>query len=98
MSAGLLWINIIDSGLRTCRDALYTNSSRVYRLEAEDDSFLIVCGVNHVTTGKATYTNFAVGNVISVDDSMFGGSARMYAPNVPGVDKFCKCTQYCSHV
>ena len=68
----------------------------MYRLEAEDDSFLIVCGVNHVTTGKATYTNFAVGNVISVDDSMFGGSARMYAPNVPGVDKFCKCTQYFS--
>ena len=68
----------------------------MYRLEAEDDSFLIVCGVNHVTTGKATYTNFAVGNVISVDDSMFGGSARMYAPNVPGVDKFCKCTQHTS--
>ena len=81
---------LISSNCHTCRDALYTNSSRVYRLEANDDSFFIVCGVNHVTTGKATYINFAVGNVISVDDSMFEGSARMYAPKNPDVDMFCK--------
>ena len=91
----ILW----DQGLRviciyTYRDALYTNSTRVYRLDAEDDSFFIMCGVNHVTTGKATYTNFAVGNVISVDDSMFGGSARRYAPNIPDVDMFCKTSDH----
>ena len=66
------------------------NSSRRFRLREDDDSFFIVCGLNHAMTGKATYSNFAVGNVISVDNSMFGESARQYAPNMPNVDMFCK--------
>ena len=66
------------------------NTTRRYRLEEDDDSFFIVCGLNHVMTGKSTYINFAVGNVVSVDDSMYEGSARMFAPNAENVDMFCK--------
>ena len=66
------------------------NTTRQYRLEEDDDSFFIVCGLNHVMTGKATYINFAVGNVVSVDDSVYEGSARMFAPNAENVDMFCK--------
>ena len=76
--------------LTLCRDALYLNTTRLYRLKENDESFFIVCGLNHVKTGKATYINFAVGNVLSVDDSMYEGSARVYAPNIPIVDMFCK--------
>ena len=67
------------------------NSSRFYELKENDLSFFVVCGLNHVKTGKATYINFAVSSVISVDDSQFGESARQYAPNMPDVDMFCKC-------
>ena len=67
------------------------NSSRFYELKENDSSFFIVCGLNHVKTGKATYINFAVSSVISVVDSQFGESARQYAPNMPNVDMFCKC-------
>lgn len=72
------------------RDAAYMNTSMRYKLAADDDSFFIVCGLNHTKTGKATYMNFAVGNVIAVDDSKFGESARQYAPNMQDVDMFCK--------
>ena len=68
------------------------NTSRWYKLGAgeTDTSFFIVCGLNHVKTGKATYINFAVGSVIAVDDSKFGKSARKYAPKLQNVDMFCK--------
>ena len=69
------------------------NSSKRYTLGENDPSFFIVCGLNHVKTGKATYINFAVGSVLAVDDSKFGGSARKYAPNMDNVDMFCKLTQ-----
>ena len=73
------------------RDTAYRNSSQFYQLAARDQSFFIVCGLNHVKTGKATYINFAVRSVLAVDDSKFEGSARKYAPNLPNVDMFCKC-------
>ena len=76
------------------RDAAYRNSSRFYQLGAQDQSFFIVCGLNHVKTGKATYINFAVSSVLAVDDSKFEGSARQFAPNMPNVDMFCKYTIY----
>ena len=72
------------------RDASYMNNSKYYKLAEDDSSFFIVCGLNHAKTGKATYINFAVGNVIAVDDSKFGGSAQKYAPNMDNVDMFCK--------
>ena len=68
------------------------NTSRWYKLGAGemDTSFFVVCGLNHVKTGKATYINFAVGSVIAVDNSKFGDSARKYAPKLQNVDMFCK--------
>ena len=66
------------------------NGSKKYKLAENDSSFFIVCGLNHVKTGKSTYINFAVGSVIAVDDSKFGESARNYAPNMQNVDMFCK--------
>ena len=65
-------------------------STSTYQLKGMDDSsFFIVCGLNHVKTGKATYINFAVGNVLGVDDSKYGDSAKQYAPELPNVNMFC---------
>ena len=61
-----------------------------YILGADDESFFVVCGVNHTKTGKAVYTNFAVRDVISVDDSKYNGSANKYAPNLVDKDMLCK--------
>lgn len=72
------------------RDASYMNTSKLYKLGENDNSFFIVCGLNHVKTGKATYINFAVGNVVAVDDSKYGESAKQYAPDMQNVDMFCK--------
>src|SRR5512137_2160331 len=55
----------------------------------DTDEFLIVYGGNHVATGKATYSNFAVygadgwngvGGVTNLD---FGGTAQAYLPYNP---------------
>ena len=65
-------------------------STSLYTLKGKDDpSFFIICGLNHVKTGKATYINFAAGD-LAVDDSHYGESAKQYAPNLPNVDMFCK--------
>jgi hypothetical protein len=51
--------------------------------------FIIVYGVNHVATGKATYSNFAVygadvwNGVRAITDEDFNGSAEEYLPNNP---------------
>ena len=66
------------------------NGSIYYKLEENDPSFFIIVGLNHVKTGKATYINFVVGNVLAVDDSQYSDSARMHAPNVEDVNLFCK--------
>jgi hypothetical protein len=53
------------------------------------DEFIIVYGVNHVATGKATYSNFAVygadlwNGVGAITDADFNGSAEEYLPNNP---------------
>jgi hypothetical protein len=58
----------------------------------EDDEFLMVYGVNHVATGKATYMNFNIyasrledGKVPigGADDRTFAGSAAAYLPADP---------------
>ncbi len=73
------------------RDAGYMNSTTAYTFEGKNDpSFFIICGLNHVKTGKATYTNFAIGSAVAVDDSKYGESAKQYAPEMPDVDMFCK--------
>jgi hypothetical protein len=53
------------------------------------DEFIIVYGVNHVATGKAIYSNFAVygadywNGVRAITDADFSGSAEQYLPNNP---------------
>ena len=62
----------------------------------EDDEFLMVYGVNHVATGKATYMNINVyasrledGKVPigGTDDRTFAGSAAPYLPADPAADR-----------
>ena len=53
------------------------------------DEFIIVYGVNHVATGKATYSNFALygadlfNGVKAITDEDFNGTAEEYLPDNP---------------
>jgi hypothetical protein len=55
----------------------------------DSSEFIIVYGVNHVATGKATYSNFAVygadtwNGVRAITDADFTGSAEEYLPDNP---------------
>ena len=55
----------------------------------DTNEFIIVYGVNHVATGKATYSNFAVygadvwNGVRAITDEDFSGSAEEYLPGNP---------------
>ncbi|QCR17795.1 hypothetical protein DKM28_06425, partial [Methanosarcina mazei] len=55
----------------------------------DSDEFIIVYGVNHAATGKATYSNFAVygadvwNGVRAITDEDFNGSAEEYLPDNP---------------
>ena len=71
------------------------NTTSTFQFKGQDDpSFFIVyiyiCGLNHVKTSKATYMNFALGSIESVDDTKFGESAKQYAPDMSNIDMFCK--------
>jgi hypothetical protein len=78
----------------------------------DTNEFMIVYGVNHVATGKATYSNFAIygadvwNGVRAITDSDFNGSAEEYLPDNPNakylyVYKFarnCNGDKYCYEV
>jgi hypothetical protein len=55
----------------------------------DTNEFIIVYGVNHVATGKATYSNFAIygadvwNGVKAITDKDFNGSAKEYLPDDP---------------
>lgn len=55
----------------------------------DTDEFIIVYGVNHVATGKATYSSFALygadvwNGVGSITDADFAGTAEEYLPDNP---------------
>lgn len=55
----------------------------------DTNEFIIVYGVNHVATGKATYSNFGIfgadvwNGVGAITDSDFNGSAEEYLPDNP---------------
>lgn len=55
----------------------------------DSNEFIIVYGVNHVATGKATYSNFAIygadvwNGVRAITDADFNGSAEEYLPDNP---------------
>ncbi|MBK7401162.1 MAG: hypothetical protein IPJ34_34140 [Myxococcales bacterium] len=85
------------AGKATCagdnRDALYPKTNIPFRwLESEDD-FLVVMGVDHTVTGKATYTSasvYAVDNLVgiaSVTSAEWAGSAKDYLPTHAEVGK-----------
>jgi PKD repeat protein len=65
------------------RDTIYLSNGN-YTLS--DNEFIIIYGVNHQKTGKATYTNAAVygaealNGVAAVTDSEYAGSADSYLP------------------
>lgn len=85
------------------RDAFYiaagylgyaTSDSASTDLTLADDEFLVVYGVNHVATGKATYMNlnFYAGKqaalfIGSLIDSQFPAAAPLYLPGDPATDK-----------
>ena len=76
------------------RDTPYhkTKHSSAFTLSDDPDEFLIVYGVNHQATGKATYSNFTVygekyiNGVASVASPSFPGSAEVYIPGHPEAD------------
>jgi hypothetical protein len=55
----------------------------------DTNEFIIIYGVNHVATGKATYSNFAVygakgwNGVGAIHDAKFNGTAEAYLPDNP---------------
>ncbi len=55
----------------------------------DTNDFIIVYGVNHVATGKATYENFAVcgadlwNGIGAISDADFNGTGQEYLPNNP---------------
>lgn len=100
-----IWINesypAIQMGLDNLgesRDTTYLgtnndpNIANPVTLPDDPNTFFIVYGVNHVKTGKVTYSNFVIygsvmiNGVIGVDSSQFTGSASDYMPGNPGAD------------
>jgi hypothetical protein len=77
-------INVIGEN----RDTSYLRTED-FTLAADPDEFLIVYGVNHAATGKATYSNFGVfgaaglNGVGAVSNFDFAGTAEEYIPGNP---------------
>ncbi len=77
-------INVIGEN----RDTTYLRSEN-FTLANDPDEFLVVYGVNHAATAKATYTNFSVfgaaglNGVGAVSNLDFAGTAEEYLPDHP---------------
>jgi len=76
------------------RDTLYLRSDPYFKLSEDTDDFLIVYGVNHEATGKATYSNLSIYvdpnlllGMVTANSRQFAGSAVDYLPNHPLLDK-----------
>ena len=73
------------------RDALYGGSVGTFVLD-EPGRYVMVYGVNHAATGKATYSNATIAyhasalGVVAVDSTMMPGSAAVFLPNHPDRD------------
>jgi hypothetical protein len=75
------------------RDTIYFWTQPYFKLPAGHDDFVIVYGVNHERTGKATYSNFSLYadptlklGVVGENSRVFYGSAREYLPDHPLAD------------
>jgi hypothetical protein len=70
------------------RDTTYLNTTP-FVLGDDPSQFLIIYGVNHAATGKATYSNFGIygakldNGVASVTNKRFEGKAEEYLPDNP---------------
>ena len=70
------------------RDTTYLNTTP-FVLGDDPDQFLIIYGVNHAATGKATYSNLGIygakldNGVASVNNRRFEGTAVEYIPDNP---------------
>ncbi|HNU39454.1 MAG: hypothetical protein ACP5PV_09725 [Methanothrix sp.] len=78
----------------------------------DPDEFIIVYGINHVATGKATYSNFAVygadvwNGIKAITDIDFNGTAEEYLPDNPNAKylyvyklaRNCNGDQHCFEV
>lgn len=72
------------------RDALYLRTDPLFKLTTDPNDFLIVYGVNHEATGKATYSNFTAYvdpnillGMVTANSRQIKGSALDYLPNHP---------------
>ncbi len=75
------------------RDTFYLNTTP-FTLGDDPDEFLIVYGVNHAATGKATYSNFALygadilNGVGCVNSQDLSSTAKEYLPENPDAELF----------
>jgi hypothetical protein len=73
------------------RDALYGSSAGTFDLDAPG-RYVMVFGVDHAATGKASYSNATISynanslGVVAVDSTMMAGSAAVFLPNHPARD------------
>jgi len=85
------------------RDTTYLNST-TFKLGDDPSEFLIVYGVNHAATGKASYSNLGIfgarldNGVAGVDNRRFEGTAEEYLPGNPAAKYLYvwKMTRNCS--
>jgi hypothetical protein len=89
---GLRHMAVNDDGLGPATDALYLRTDSFGTLQ--EDEFVIVYGVNHRQTGKASYMNITMYGLAkqiaadNVDDEQLAGSAADYlGVDYPNVDK-----------
>jgi len=103
------------AGEKSCagdnRDTIYP-ATGVFAWPLNVNDFIIVHGVDHSQTGKATYANASVyalqhlAGVAAVSSKTWKGSAAKYLPNHPLVDKLyaykiardCKNEEFCLEV
>jgi len=75
--------------LGATRDTTYLNNTTPFTLGDDPSQFLIIYGVNHASTGKASYSNLGIfgaklnNGVASVDNKRFEGTAEEYIPGNP---------------
>jgi hypothetical protein len=73
------------------RDALYGGSRSTFVLD-EPGRYVMVYGVDHAATGKASYSNATIAyksnalGVVAVDSTMMAGSAAVFLPHHPSRD------------
>lgn len=74
------------------QDAAYFSSLVMFNLTNTSDDFVVIVGMNHNATGKASYNNFVFYDlkygmgIGSISQDNFFGSARKYLPYIDGLN------------